>query len=63
MPIRLPVVWLFLLAAIVAATTLQTPARPSGIRNINNGALVFESPNISGEIAKRVTISLYGWLY
>ncbi len=63
MLIRMPIVWLFLFAALVAATTLPTPARPSGIRNINNGVLVFESPNISAQIAKRVTISLYGWLY
>ena len=46
MRIRMPIVWLFLFAALVAATTLPTPARPSGFRSINNGALVFESPNI-----------------
>lgn len=54
-------VYILLVVALIAATTcLPTPARLSGVRNIDNGIALLPTANLTGQLAEVIYAAFAG---
>ena len=51
---------ILLIATLVATTSLATPTRLSGVRNLNSGVALVPTLNLAGQWAKVASQLLYG---